>query len=439
MSASRSHDAQLINFRWLLRLRWWVLAGQICTIVSVQWALRIQLPLRPLAALIVLGIVSNATCALWARRAPRVREWLVAALMAFDVLLLTGLLSLTGGSLNPFSCFYLVHIALAAVVLQPRLTWMLAVLSLGCFGLLFVIPAWLPGAATAPHMEHMRMHLEGMWLAFGGAAGFIVYFVQRVTRALAEREAELVAARNLTARNERFAALATLAAGAAHELSTPLSTIAVVAKELERELVRSPLSAETVADARLIREQVARCHNILMHMAADAGQGTGEAIVPSTVESLIEAAIDGLPDRVRLRVAVGESACGQIVDVPPRAVAQALRGVLKNARQASPAEADVELDVTRHGDTLRFTVRDRGVGMTADVLERAGEPFFTTKAPGQGMGLGLFLTRAVLAGLGGTLELASLPGRGTIAALTLPVTSPADLYRGMQTPTAARG
>ena len=440
MSASRPYDAQLINFQWLLRLRWWVLVGQIGTIVSAEWALRIQLPLRPLATLIVLGIISNAACALWVRRAPRVREWLLASLMGLDVLLLTGLLSLTGGSLNPFSCLYLVHIALAAVVLQPRLTWMLAALSLGCFGLLFIIPAWPPGAAAAPHMEHMRMHLEGMWLAFGVAAGFIVYFVQRVTRALAEREAELLTARNLTARNERFAAVATLAAGAAHELSTPLSTIAVVAKELEHELVRSPLSAEAVADARLIREQVTRCRDILMHMAADAGQGTGESIVPTAVESLVEAAIDGVPDRARLRVAIDESACGQIVNVPPRAVAQALRGVLKNARQASPPDGDVELDVIRQGDSLRFTVRDHGAGMTADVLERAGEPFFTTKAPGQGMGLGLFLTRAVLTRLGGALELTSLPGQGTTADLTLPVTSLArDLDKRLSQHAAARG
>lgn len=431
MNESRSHDAHLINLRWLLRLRWWVLIGQVCTIMGVEWMLRIDLPLAPLAVLVALGITSNAACELWTRRAPRVREGLLAALMGFDVLLLTGLLSLTGGSVNPFSCLYLVHIALAAVVLQPRLTWMLVTLSLGCFGFLFVIPPWLPGAAAAPHMEHMRMHLEGMWVAFGVAAGFIVYFVQRVTRALAEREAELVAARNLTARNERFAALATLAAGAAHELSTPLSTIAVVAKELEHELRRTLSSTETVADARLIREQVRRCRDILLHMAADAGQGTGEAPVAIAVEDLIEAAVDGLVERARLRIVVDGLARGLVAYVPPRAVAQALRGVLKNAQQASPPEAEVELAVARADDAWRFTVRDGGTGMSADVLERAGEPFFTTKAPGQGMGLGLFLTRAVLGRLGGMLELTSAQGRGTTAVLTLPVTVPPDGYTSM--------
>jgi two-component system sensor histidine kinase RegB len=427
MSNTRLYEAQRINFLWLLRLRWWALLGQIATIVGVEWVVRIPLPLRPLALLIGLGAASNAACALWVRAVPQIRDTMVAALMGLDVLLLTALLSLTGGSFNPFSCLYLVHIALAAVVLPPRLTWMLVALSLGCFGLLFIIPAWPPGSGAVPHAEHMRMHLEGMWVAFGVAAGFIVYFVQRVTGALAEREAELVAARHLTLRNERFAALATLAAGAAHELSTPLSTIAVVAKELEHQLQRTPASAAAAADAYLIREQVTRCRDILMNMAADAGQGTGEAIAPTTLESLVESAIDGIPEPARVRVAIDDGARGQVVQVPPRGVAQALRGVLKNARQASPPHADIELDVARDGDAWRFTVRDHGRGMTTDVLERAGEPFFTTKPPGQGMGLGLFLTRAVLARLGGALELASVPGRGTTAIMTLPVTLSANL------------
>src|SRR5262249_9182438 len=134
-------------------------------------------------------------------------------------------------------CLYLVNIALAAVVLRPRWTWTLVAVSLACFGTLFAQPRW--GAGTAPalgHEAHFRMHLQGMWVAFGVAAIFIVYFVQRVTRALAARDAELAAAQLATARHERLAALATLAAGAAHELATPLSTIAVAAKELERQL-----------------------------------------------------------------------------------------------------------------------------------------------------------------------------------------------------------
>jgi two-component system sensor histidine kinase RegB len=432
-------DAHVINFRWLLRLRWWAIVGQIITILTVEWVLQIPLPLMALFALVAVGAASNAACGRWVRSAPAVQEWMLGALMALDVLLLTGLLSLTGGSFNPFSSLYLVHIVLAAVVLQPRISWMLVTLSLACFGALFVIPVGSPigGADAQAHAEHVRMHLEGMWVAFGVTAGFIVYFVQRVRRALAQREAELVAARNLTTRNEKFASLATLAAGAAHELSTPLSTIAVVANELERQLAGSNGSSGAAADVRLIREQVSRCRDILMQMAADAGQGTGEAIASVAIEDLIAQAIEGVPDPAQLTVVVEPPARGRALHVPVRAVAQALRGVLKNAQQASPGHAAVELRVGVDAAAWRFTVRDAGAGMGDDVLAHVGEPFFTTKPPGQGMGLGLFLTRAVLTRLGGTLELTSAKGKGTTAVLTLPAGDAATIYR-IAPPGAAR-
>jgi len=204
-----------------------------------------------------------------------------------------------------------------------------------------------------------------------------------------------------------------------------LSTIAVVAKELERQLERGSNSAEAVADARLIREQVERCREILLRMAADAGQGTGEPIVPVTIAQLIDNALDGLSDRGRIALSIGEATRATTLHLPVRAVAQALRGVLKNAQQASLQAAPVHLCVEADTYGWRFEVRDRGCGMTPEVVSHAGEPFFTTKPPGQGMGLGLFLTRAVLTRLGGHLEIDSAPARGTTAVLVLPNATPA--------------
>jgi two-component system sensor histidine kinase RegB len=429
--AARAEDAPLINLLWLLRLRWGAVIGQATLISIVHGMMRIDLPLRALFVIIAVEAASNAGCELWARRRPVVREWVLAILMAFDVLLLTGLLYLTGGPFNPFSFLYLVHIALAAVVLRAGLTWALVALSLVSFGLLFVDHVWLPLAVVSAnaHADHMRMHLEGMWVAFGVAAGFIVYFVQRVTRALAQREAELAAARRLTERNEKFASLATLATGAAHELSTPLSTIAVVAKELEHQLEQGNSGAGAVADARLIRDQVARCRDILVQMAADAGQGTGEAITPVTVQDLVASAMERLAGPDRVRVILNEGVRDQVLHVPLRPVAQALRGVLNNALQASPVSSEIVIEAVATSEALCMRVTDRGPGMTAEVLARAGEPFFTTKAPGQGMGLGLFLTRAVVARLNGRLDLESQPGLGTTATLVLPCGSSSPMYR----------
>jgi two-component system sensor histidine kinase RegB len=261
-----------------------------------------------------------------------------------------------------------------------------------------------------------------MWIAFGVAAVFIVYFVTRVRRSLAARETELVGTRMLASRSEKLGSLATLATGAAHELSTPLSTIAVVARELERDLERGVDASLAISDARLIRQEVERCREILVQMTADAGHMAGEGFAQTSLSGLLCAATSGLPDGERIEVKVEENAKQCSLYVPPHAVAQALRGVLKNAQQASPPDHEVVVHAAVHDTVCRIEVRDRGPGMEAHVLARAGEPFFSTREPGRGMGLGLFLTRVVLERLGGRVELESMPGRGTTAVLTLPLT-----------------
>ncbi|MGZ3458986.1 MAG: ATP-binding protein, partial [Archangium sp.] len=202
-------DAHAINLSWLLRLRWGAVVGQVALILGVHFGLGLPQRLGPLFATVAVAAASNGALGLWARRERPIREWLPWAVMALDVVLLTVLLDLSGGPLNPFSALYLVHIALAAVVLRAGWTWALTGLAIACFGALFAAP-------VEHHLHDVRMHLVGMWAAFALAAGFIVYFVQRVTRALAAREAELVEARAASARHEKLTALATLAAGAAH-------------------------------------------------------------------------------------------------------------------------------------------------------------------------------------------------------------------------------
>ena len=421
-------DAQAINLSWLLRLRWGAVVGQAAIILGVHFGLGMAQRLVPLFATIAVAAASNAALGLWARRERPIRERLPWAVMALDVVLLTVLLDLSGGPFNPFSALYLVHIALAAVVLRAGWTWALTGLAIACFGVLFVDHLWFPSTggelSSAPHPQHhihdVRMHLEGMWAAFALAAGFIVYFVQRVTRALAAREAELVEARAAAARHEKLTALGTLAAGAAHELSTPLSTIAVVARELERQLTRTGAEAATLEDARLIRQQVARCRDILTQMTLDAGASQGESMVERAPAALVEEALEGLPERERVRTELDARTWEERELVPAHAFARAIRGVVKNALQASGPGTAVRLGLVREAAGWRLTVEDSGEGMAAEVLARAGEPFFTTKAPGEGMGLGLFLTRAMLEELGGGLVLRSTPGEGTTVVLTWP-------------------
>lgn len=421
-----------INLRWLVRLRWGAVTGQLLTVLGAFYLLAMPLPLGSLLALIATAAGSNLLAAAWLRRATRVSEEVLAGLMGLDVLVLTGLLALSGGPFNPFSTLYLIYIALAAVVLRPAWTWGLASFALACFGMLFVAPirTEMEGAlGHGAHGAHVRLHLEGMWVAFGVGAAFIVYFVQRVTSELARRDRELADVRSARARAEQLASLATLAAGAAHELASPLSTIAVVARELERRLGRASADAASAAgveplleDARLIREQVDRCREILDRMAGDAGETPGEPFVELTLGELISLSTDELGPDVEIAL---DPACGRDVrKLPRRAVAQALRALTKNAIEASDG-AKVVLDARIDAGRWTIEIKDRGHGMPADVLSRVGEPFFTTKGPGAGMGLGVFLARTVLASLGGELDFASRPGRGTTARVRLPALSDA--------------
>lgn len=409
-------DAHGINFAWLIRLRWWSISGQAATILVVDRLLGIALPLGPLFAIVAFGLATNVSALAWARRsAPK--EGALALVMLLDVVLLTALLYLTGGPFNPFSFLYLVQIALAAVVLRAGLTWLLVVASGLGSALLFVAHRELPMPAMS-HDEHMQVHLRGMWVAFVVAASFIVYFLLRVRKALSGRDEQLASIRLLAAKHDKLAALGTLAAGAAHELSTPLSTITLVAKELERQIDPTSLAFD---DVRLIRAEVSRCRSILEQMALDAGQTSGEPIVSVSISALLDEALAELDTRAAVSVDIEEGARALSFRAPRRALSRAFVVLLKNAREASLESAHVRVRASLAGDTLHIDIEDEGAGMAADVLARAGEPFFTTKPPGQGMGLGIFVSRAVIERMGGELDFRSTLGQGTVASVRLPL------------------
>jgi two-component system sensor histidine kinase RegB len=412
-----------LNLSWLVQLHWWAILGQTVIIAGASAWTDIGLPFPTLLGLLGIEVVGNVALAAWAKRA-HITDASLAAVMFLDAVVLTILLDLTGGASNPFSTLYVVNVALAAVLLPPRWSWALMVASLAGFATLFVHEeVTSPAHHIRTHMDPGQMmdaHLRGMWVAFALAAVFVVFFVQRVSRALAAREGELQLARARAERREKLASLATLAAGAAHELSTPLSTIAVVAKELQR-LLPDSVPQEVRGDLQLVRDQVGRCREILDRMSVNAGEHVGEPLASMTVQSWIDASLEGLAGRERVDVRSEADAAGAELVGPPRALADALRGLLKNALQASPPDARVALRVSTRENRIRLRVVDRGRGMTAEVLARVGEPFFTTKSPGEGMGLGLFLTRALAEQLGGDFHIASRPEAGTEARFDLPV------------------
>ncbi|HEY7725339.1 MAG TPA: ATP-binding protein, partial [Anaeromyxobacteraceae bacterium] len=390
-------DPNRIKLSWLVRLQWGGILGQTAAI-AVVWALElVRLPFGRLLAIVAIEALGNLGLHLWARRARRVPEGAVAATMVTDALVLTVLLAFSGSYSNPFSTLYLVNVALGAVLLRPIWGWLLLGASLAAFGSLFALDELRHhgfALSELDHMELMRLHGRGMWVAFLVAAAFLVYIVHRVTRELAALEKELAAERSLSARKDKVAALATLAAGAAHEIATPLATIAVVTRELERSLEKGgPAGAQE--DLDLIRGQLVRCQDILRQMSAHAGEHVGEPIVGLTLAEWAAAALDGLPGRERVAVRAPVDANTARLEGPASALARALRSLLKNALQATPADRPVELWLAAADGVVQADVVDGGAGMPPEVLARAGEPFYTTKQPGEGMGLGLFLAQTL--------------------------------------------
>lgn len=448
------HNRFAVNIAWLVKLRWVAVVGQLLTIAAAVVLVGIHLLLWPLLLIIGLTAVSNLVLMVWyvrQRRSGRmtaVNGFDVASathipglVMTMDMLSLTTLLYVTGGPTNPFWLFFFVNLSLSAVLLDRNWAWGLNVLSIVCFaGLLWrytPVPQLDLGSALDPVSLRARPSLlhAGLFTAFVTCSSVIVWFMTRLTGELREQEISLRLAWQQQSRDEKLEALGTLAAGAAHELATPLTTIALVARDVE-ESVRDSGDNGLLEDVGLIRQQLDRCKKILDRMSSHAGQTVGEMVKRVTVHELADEVREGLViGEQRLEIEFVGDTAGQAIDVPLDALSQAMRGLVQNALDAGTAGDRVQLRIERTDNSLRWTITDQGSGMSADVLRRVSEPFFTTKQPGKGMGLGVFLARNVVERLGGAIEFFSQSATGdarsgTIVTVTLP--QPAESTSGDQ-------
>ncbi len=370
---------------------------------------------------IALGALAAAVAAhlvlarAWAARpAPRAAEppaWIGVAL---DLGAITAVLAASGGAANPFSALFFVYVALAASLLPARATFAITALAAGLFGVLFALPG---GSCCPSHPENgaFSAHLYGMWLAFVAGAGLVAYFSTRVRRALEQRDAELARLRRDGEQAARFAALGTLAAGTAHELATPLGTIAVLAGEL-RDTAAAPDAARA---AQTIADQVARCRDVIGRMQAGARRPAGS--VTAVGPAVLRAVETWRAAHPTARVIAGTDV-PEAVPLSADDVEAAVCVLLDNALFASEragASEPIKVDVSRDRDGVAIRVEDAGLGIPRDIGERLGEPFLTTKQPGEGMGLGLYLVRTLLEGVGGRLDVAPRQPAGTRVTLRL--------------------
>lgn len=416
---------------WVLQLRWVAVAGQLITMIVVQWWLQIDLPLGGLLALAGITAATNAAYQFWLAHLQRTGlksgdrlsgYQLIAIFMLTDLAVLTGMLYMSGGLTNPFALFYFVNIAVAGAVLTPLWAWM--VWGIAVIGVTILLTWSVP----LKELSNGNLQADGDWsipkfgylVAFATCGGVITYFITMLTGELKQRELALNEAEEARIRNRQLEGLATLAAGAAHELATPLTTIAVVAKELGRSLEKQQAPESSLQDVKLIRSELDRCRQILDRMTSAAGEAAGERFQTIDVKAFVQETLVGLREPQRIEVSI-DPATEIVTNVlPVQATAQAVRSLLQNALDASPDGEAIKLVVSLHEGQWCLRVIDGGCGMTSEVLQRVGEPFFTTKEPGRGMGLGLYLTQNVLRRLGGKLTFKSRLNQGTTAEVLLP-------------------
>ncbi|HEY4015309.1 MAG TPA: ATP-binding protein [Polyangiaceae bacterium] len=418
-----------VTFAWVARVRWGVIFAQAIAVLVAATMFEGKLESRAVTALVMFSALSNVVLNAWMRtRARSVGPSVIGAVLLADVNLLTVLLYFSGGPANPFSVLYLVYVTLAALALGIR--WASAVVVLSVAGYLLLFFAHVPIGVTAHEPTTLgedppiAMHLQGMWLALAVTASLIAFLVARLQRALRERDERLAQVWFVAARSEKLASLTTLAAGAAHELGTPLATIAVASKDLERALKSGGAPSPLAEDARLIREEVERCRWIVEQMSGRSGETMGEALEVISIDDLQRKLRERITHPERLVVEVDPDVPKQ-VSVPVRGLLQSLANLVSNALEASARSADARVIVSMRarGGDFQFDVVDHGPGIPDGKLSRAGEPFFSTRPPGKGMGLGLFLARAFAEEWRGRFDIDSKPGHGTRVRLELPLRS----------------
>jgi len=420
-----------IALPWIMRLRWFAFWVQLLGVVIFSYFFGFSFNIAPVLTVISLLGVTNVALRFYIHKHSVPLKHLPLYLVVFDNVLLTALFYYTGGPNNPFTVLYIVHVVMAVVALRPIWVWVVCLISLLGYGLLFFhhIPLGTPDAMAHHHhggdqQGHANWHLWGMWLALGIAMVLTAYFIGKVLRALQDREKKLSAMKAVAQQNARLASLTTLAAGCAHELSTPLGTIAVVSKELQRALEKSQIDDQTESDLKLIGAEVQRCRAILDLMCANLATQSQKDNDIGSMTALIEMVGNclGSDNLGVLQIKMNPNTI--LPALPLQPLTHLLVAIIKNGIDASNSGEKVHLSASQSNQWFIFTIQDFGSGISQEDISRIGEPFFTTKAPGKGMGLGLYLAQATVTSLGGSITFESQCDAGTTVSIMLPKMTP---------------
>lgn len=411
--SSQDNRAQL---RQLFILRNLAIAAQITTLLVADRYYQMQLPFGLMAGAVAALTAFNLWTFLRLRRDPTPGPLELFGQLSLDVAVLTALLGLSGGAVNPFAILYLLPLALAATLLPPRLTWAMAGLTIAAYTLLMFVHVPFPHSPM-DHETALGLHVTGMWIGFVAGATVVTYFILRMRAIIRLQSASLLRAREEALQNEQLVRLGVLAASTTHEMSTPLNTAALLLEDIDCEEAKGLPSL--YAKTRAIGVQLGRCRDALEAMSRSAGsiklQGGREVLVVSFLENLIAQWRRAHPNVVVTLDAQTHTECPMIL--ADELLGQALVNILDNALEASPHAVHIESRWDRA--QWHLLVRDFGPGLTPELHRRVGERGFSTKP--HGMGLGLYLTHQVIKRLGGMVDLYNHEQGGLCTRIAMPV------------------
>ncbi|HME29226.1 MAG TPA: ActS/PrrB/RegB family redox-sensitive histidine kinase [Pseudolabrys sp.] len=405
----------------LVRLRWLAIIGQSTAVVVVYYGLDFELPIYACLAAIILAAWLNVALRLRFHMTQRLEPHLAAWLLAFDIAQLAVLLFLTGGLQNPFAFMFLGPVLLSATALPPRFTLLLGGFAVACATILVFVHYPLPWDSNDP-LQLPPIYMMGVWLCILLAIGFIGVYAWQITEESRQLSDALAATELVLAHEQHLSQLDGLAAAAAHELGTPLSTISVIAKELERAIAPNAPHGD---DVRLLREQATRCRDILAKLTELSAGGEPFDRMPLT--ALIEEVV--APHRnfgVTIEVNALSDRATEPVGARNPAILYGLSNLLENA--VDFARARVAVNAHWSEDFVAVAISDDGPGFAPEILARIGEPYVTSRRRHQndtpekpaGLGLGFFIAKTLLERSGATLSFENrpVPERGAVVRLS---------------------
>jgi two-component system, sensor histidine kinase RegB len=416
------HPRRYIRLDTILRLRWLAVLGQLVTIFIVVQGLEFDVPVIPCVAVVGLSALLNLALQIAFNPMQRLEPVYAAALLALNIVELAGLLFFTGGLENPFSFLFLAPVLISATALPIRLTIALGVLAVACASVLVYFHWPLPWDGDEP-LELPPYYLLGVWLSIVVAIGVTSLYAFQVTEESRKLSDALAATELVLTREQHLTQLDGLAAAAAHELGTPLSTIFLISRELEQAVKDdNPLAG----DLKTLREQAQRCRDILAKITQLSA--TGAPFDRMKLSTLIEETV--APHRdfgVAIKVRIAVAGAPEPVGTRNPAVLYGVGNILENA--VDFARATVEVNAWWNSEKVEIVISDDGPGIAPDMLKRIGEPYLSRRrgadeTPNEhhGLGLGVFIARTLLERTGAKVAFTNqtFPDHGAVVQIVWP-------------------